>query len=101
MGQSGVGNILGGTQEPSKAAIRAVIREFDISPEWLIGGTGSPRKAQEAPAPAGGPYLTEKDIAEWRGYWRAGTEGVVERLAAAEKTIVDLVRRLDQLEGSK
>jgi hypothetical protein len=58
-------------------------------------------EAQETPAQAGGPYVTEKDFAEWRGYWRAGTEGVLERLATAEKTIADLVRRLDQLEGSK
>lgn len=58
-------------------------------------------EAQESPAAAGGPYVTEKDFAEWRGYWRAGTEGVLERLKAAEDTIKDLVRRLDQLEGSK
>jgi hypothetical protein len=97
--QSGVGNILGGTQEPSKAALRAIIREFDISPEWLISGSGGPRKTQDTPA--GGPYVTEKDFAEWRGYWRGGTERLLEDLEAAKKQIADLARRLDQLEGSK
>ena len=95
LGQSGVGNILSGEREPSKAALRAIITEFDISPEWLLGGTGSPRKNEEAPAPAGGPYVTEAQLAEWRGYWRAGMEGVLERVKALE----DQVRKLNQQAG--
>lgn len=46
---------------------------------------------QEA-APAGGPYVTEAQLAEWRGYWRAGMEGVLKRLDDLE----DQVRKLRQ-----
>jgi transcriptional regulator with XRE-family HTH domain len=95
LGQSGVGNILSGEREPSKAALRAIITEFDISPEWLLGGTGSHRKTEEASSPAGGPYVTEAQFAEWRGYWRKGMEDVLARVEALE----DQVRKLNQRAG--
>lgn len=46
-------------------------------------------------ATAGGPYVTEAQFAEWRGYWRAGMEGVLERVKALE----DQVRTLRQQAG--
>ena len=66
-----------------------------------LGWDGPWEWPAEAPAPAGGPYLTEKDFAEWRGYWRAGTERLAEELAEAKKALADLARRVDQLEASK
>jgi hypothetical protein len=47
---------------------------------------------QEAEAAPDGPYVTAEELAEWRGYWRAGMERVLERLDALE----DRVRKLDQ-----
>jgi predicted transcriptional regulator len=47
-------------------------------------------KAWEAPA-AAGPALTREEFAEWRGYWKKGTEELLQRLE-------DLARRIDQLE---
>ncbi len=38
------------------------------------------------------PYVTEAQLAEWRGYWRAGMEGVLKRLDDLE----DQVRKLRQ-----
>lgn len=35
--------------------------------------------------------LTREEFAEWRGYWKAGTEKLLERLE-------DLTRRVDELE---
>jgi len=58
-------------------------------------------EAKEASAPVGGPYVTVADFAEWRGYWRAGTERVLEEAEAMKKQIADLARRLDRLEGAK
>lgn len=55
-------------------------------------------EAQEAPAPAGGPYATASEVAELRGalkahieQWERGQEKVLER-------ILDVVRRIEQLE---
>ena len=38
--QHAVSQVLRGPREPSKAMLKAVITEFDISPEWLYFGTG-------------------------------------------------------------
>ena len=70
---------------------QAKIRKLGYSGPW------PDEESQEAPAPAGGPYVTEKDFAEWRGYWRGGMEGVLERLKALE----DQVRTLRQQAGSE
>lgn len=61
-----------------------------------MGYTG-PWPREEAPASAGGPYVTEAAFAEWRGYWRGGMEGVLERLKALE----DQVQKLRQQAGSE
>jgi transcriptional regulator with XRE-family HTH domain len=47
-------------------------------------------EGQDTPAPAG-PALTREEFAEWRGYWKKGTEELLQRLE-------DLTRRVDQLE---
>lgn len=65
---------------------QAKIRKLGYTGPW-------PREeAQEAPAPAGGPYVTEKDFAEWRGYWRGGMEALLKRVDDLE----DQVRKLRQ-----
>lgn len=55
------------------------------------------KKEWELAPSAEGPYLTEKDFAEWRGYWRGGMEGVLKRLDDLE----DQVRKLRQRAGSE
>lgn len=48
--------------------------------------------AQDAVAEPAAPYVTEAQLAEWRGYWRAGMEAVLKRLDDLE----DQVRKLRQ-----
>lgn len=55
-----------------------------------LGFTGPLPRQEAAPI-----YVTEAQLAEWRGYWRAGMEGVLARLEALE----DQVRKLRQQAG--
>jgi transcriptional regulator with XRE-family HTH domain len=71
--QNAISQVLSGDREPSKAMLQAVITEFDVSPAWIMGGEGEPFSVTKE-APAAGPYVTEKDFAEWRGLL-AGRDG--------------------------
>ncbi len=65
--------------------LQEAIRKLGYAGPW-------PREeVKEGAAPAEGVYLTKEEFAEWRGYWRAGTEKLLEQLE-------DLARKVDRLE---
>jgi transcriptional regulator with XRE-family HTH domain len=68
--------------------IQARLRKLGYAGPW-------PKDEGLEEAPAGGPYVTEAQLAEWRGYWRAGMESVLSRVDALE----DQVRKLRQQAG--
>ncbi len=53
-------------------------------------GYSGPFPHEEKAKPEG-DFITREEFAEWRGYWKAGTENLLERLE-------DLTRKVDQLE---
>ncbi len=48
-------------------------------------------KAWESKASPSGDFISREEFAEWRGYWKKGTEELLQRLE-------DLARKVDQLE---
>jgi transcriptional regulator with XRE-family HTH domain len=48
----------------------------------------------QASAPAGGPYVTEKDFAEWRGWWKKGEADVLARLKDLDRRLLAIERKL-------
>jgi hypothetical protein len=67
------------------------IRKLGFKGPW-------PREeAQEAAAGGSPTYVTREEFAEWRGYWKAGTEELLKRLEALE----DQVRKLSPPGGTR
>jgi hypothetical protein len=88
--QNVISNWVTGRNNPEPEMQEALKDKWGYDGEWPAG------KAKEAPAGAGGPYVTVADFAEWRGYWRGGMEALLKRVDDLE----DQVRKLHQREAS-
>jgi transcriptional regulator with XRE-family HTH domain len=86
--QSQISRWISGTNEISEE-YQEKIRKLGYKGPW------PERKAQEAPPPAGGSYVTEAAFEVWRKYWREGEEGILKRLT----TLEDQVQKLRQQAG--